>query len=117
MFCYGNCHELHTFTILEGMLGCSGCGFYSSWRDYNNARRIYEQDRQAKAQVARKENLSVTPIIKVVNYQSVVNDIPRIKEGNQEFIREVVMIPCRYCGALLPQTNTSCPNCGARRTV
>jgi MFS family permease len=29
--------------------------------------------------------------------------------------REVVMIPCSYCGNLMPQTSTFCPNCGARR--
>jgi len=39
---------------------------------------------------------------------------PVIKE--KEVIREVVMIPCKYCGALMPQTDTVCPHCGARRT-
>jgi len=29
--------------------------------------------------------------------------------------REIVMIPCQYCGTLFPQTTTSCPNCGAKR--
>lgn len=29
--------------------------------------------------------------------------------------REVVMIPCKYCGSLFPQTTTTCPNCGAQR--
>jgi RNA polymerase subunit RPABC4/transcription elongation factor Spt4 len=27
------------------------------------------------------------------------------------------MIPCKYCGVLMPQTDTVCPNCGARRTA
>jgi len=40
---------------------------------------------------------------------------PVIKE--KEIIREVVMIPCKYCGALMPQTDTSCPRCGAKRTA
>jgi len=35
----------------------------------------------------------------------------------KEVIREVVMIPCKYCGALMQQTETVCPNCGAKRTV
>jgi hypothetical protein len=39
---------------------------------------------------------------------------PVIKE--KEILREVVMIPCKYCGALMPQTETVCPNCGAKRT-
>jgi len=29
--------------------------------------------------------------------------------------REVVMIPCQYCGSLFPQTVTTCPKCGAQR--
>lgn len=30
--------------------------------------------------------------------------------------KEVVMIPCKYCGTLMSQTETLCPHCGARRT-
>ena len=30
--------------------------------------------------------------------------------------REVVMMPCSYCNALMPQTSTFCPNCGAKRS-
>ena len=33
----------------------------------------------------------------------------------KEIIKEIVMIPCEYCGGLMPQTATSCPNCGATR--
>ena len=33
----------------------------------------------------------------------------------KEIVKEVVMIPCEYCGTLFPQTATSCPNCGATR--
>jgi hypothetical protein len=29
--------------------------------------------------------------------------------------REVVMLPCSYCGGLMIQTSTFCPNCGAKR--
>jgi len=29
--------------------------------------------------------------------------------------REIVMIPCQYCGTLFAQTATACPNCGAKR--
>ena len=39
---------------------------------------------------------------------------PVIRE--KEIVREVVMIPCKYCGALMDQTVTVCPNCGAKRT-
>lgn len=40
---------------------------------------------------------------------------PPVKE--KEVIREVVMIPCKYCGALMLQTDTTCPRCGAKRTA
>jgi len=30
--------------------------------------------------------------------------------------KEVVMIPCKYCGALMPQTSLFCNNCGAKKT-
>ena len=33
----------------------------------------------------------------------------------KEVVREVVLIPCAYCGGLMPQTSIFCPNCGARR--
>lgn len=33
----------------------------------------------------------------------------------KEVIREVVLIPCSYCGGLMPQTSLFCPNCGAKR--
>jgi len=29
--------------------------------------------------------------------------------------KEVVRIPCKYCESLMPETATSCPNCGAPR--
>lgn len=38
-------------------------------------------------------------------------------ESVKEVVREVVLIPCKYCGGLMPQTAIFCPNCGARRTV
>jgi hypothetical protein len=32
----------------------------------------------------------------------------------ETIVKEVVMIPCKYCGGLMNQTSESCPNCGAR---
>ena len=40
---------------------------------------------------------------------------PVIRE--KEIVREVVMIPCRYCGTLMDQLVTVCPNCGGKRTA
>lgn len=40
---------------------------------------------------------------------------PIVRE--KEILREIVMIPCKFCGALMPQTETACSNCGAKRTA
>jgi hypothetical protein len=34
----------------------------------------------------------------------------------QIVIKEIVKVPCRYCGTLIDSTATVCPNCGAPRT-
>jgi hypothetical protein len=31
--------------------------------------------------------------------------------------KEIVMVSCKYCKALMPETETVCANCGARRTA
>lgn len=38
-----------------------------------------------------------------------------VKEIKEIITREVVMLPCEFCGTLMLQTATSCPNCGARK--
>jgi rubrerythrin len=35
----------------------------------------------------------------------------------REVIKTVVMIPCKYCGALMPDTSLFCPNCGAKKSM
>jgi len=40
---------------------------------------------------------------------------PQVVKEKEIHIREVVMIPCQYCGGLMPQTATFCPKCGAQR--
>ena len=50
--------------------------------------------------------------ILVAKQQSATSVAPMI---SKETIREVVLIPCAYCGGLMPQTSLFCPNCGARR--
>jgi len=35
----------------------------------------------------------------------------------KEVVREVVKITCRYCQTLFDQLETTCPNCGAKRTA
>jgi hypothetical protein len=67
-----------------------------------------------KGVIAVNDRPDVTsPITEVQVTQPTAASI--VKE--KEIIREVVMIPCKYCGALMPQTDTACPNCGAKRTA
>ncbi len=33
----------------------------------------------------------------------------------KETIREIVMVPCQYCGSLIPSTAITCGTCGAGR--
>lgn len=40
------------------------------------------------------------------------SDVVREREV---IIKEIVMIPCQYCGGFMPQTSIFCPNCGAKR--
>jgi hypothetical protein len=39
------------------------------------------------------------------------------REVVREVRQEVVMVSCRYCGGLIPDTSVFCSNCGARRTA
>jgi len=43
--------------------------------------------------------------------------LERINMEKERARKEIVMIPCRYCGGLVPQASTFCQNCGARRTA
>jgi len=40
---------------------------------------------------------------------------PPVTKEKETIIKEIVMVPCRYCGGLMPQTSVFCPNCGAKR--
>ena len=40
------------------------------------------------------------------------SDVVREREV---IVKEIVLIPCQYCGGFMPQTSTFCPNCGAKR--
>ncbi len=51
--------------------------------------------------------------IQVLQPSSVSVGQPIVKE----IVREVVKIPCRYCQTIFNQLETSCPNCGAKRTA
>jgi len=39
----------------------------------------------------------------------------RIETPREVIVKEVVMVPCVYCGGLMPTTATQCPSCKAPR--
>jgi hypothetical protein len=39
----------------------------------------------------------------------------RIQTPPQVIVKEIVMVPCEYCGGLMPTTATRCPSCKAPR--
>jgi hypothetical protein len=53
------------------------------------------------------------PLIQTPSLSQISASPEVVKETT--IVKEVVMIPCRYCGTLMPQTSTFCPNCGARK--
>jgi hypothetical protein len=63
----------------------------------------------------RPDLTSHLAVIQVIQptLQTAASSQPVVKE----IIREVVKIPCKYCDTLFDQLETSCPNCGAKRTV
>lgn len=50
---------------------------------------------------------------KMGKYEEYTESKKTIKE--KVIVKEVVMLPCQYCGSLMPQTSLFCPLCGARR--
>lgn len=40
----------------------------------------------------------------------------RLNMEKERARKEVLMVPCQYCGGMMPQSSTFCPNCKAQRT-
>jgi hypothetical protein len=58
------------------------------------------------------------PMIFVIVYFTRVHkplEQARMKTPREVIVKEVVMVPCKYCSGLMPQTATFCPHCGAPR--
>ena len=58
------------------------------------------------------------PIIFVIFYFERIHkplEQAKIKTPKEVIVKEVVMVPCVYCGGLMPQTETHCPHCQAPR--
>ena len=57
--------------------------------------------------------MQLSPVVSPQPAQAVIQQ--PIQTSEKVIIKEVVMIPCKYCGALISQTSTYCTYCGAPR--
>jgi hypothetical protein len=58
------------------------------------------------------------PILFVVFYFERIHkplEQAKISAPREVIVKEIVMVPCQYCGGLMPQTSSFCPGCGAPR--
>ncbi len=101
---------------------------------------LYRKRKKADAQIQRKVSEMVSLNAEMVNLnatlgsdlaklsQEIVAELSTVHEVRtrgiasgqtvqlvKETVKEVVMIPCSYCGALMQQTFRQCPHCGALR--
>ena len=42
--------------------------------------------------------------------------LERLNMEKERVRKEILMVPCQYCGGVIPQASTFCPNCKAKRT-
>jgi len=79
---------------------------------------IYTIDHYAKWLLAAVLQVKDRPNIATQNYEIQVEkpvNGQTVPVVTKEVEREVVLVPCSYCGSLMPQTALFCPNCGARK--
>ena len=38
----------------------------------------------------------------------------KIELEKERLSKAIIMVPCKYCGGLVPQASVECPNCGAK---
>ncbi len=58
------------------------------------------------------------PILFVIFYFERIHkplEKAKIAMPREVIVKEVVMVPCVYCGGFMPQTSVFCPSCGAPR--
>jgi rubrerythrin len=42
--------------------------------------------------------------------------LERLNMEKERARKEILMVRCKYCGGMMPQASTLCPNCNAQRT-
>jgi hypothetical protein len=79
----------------------------------------YSVDRYVKWFLSSVFDVKGRPDLQLTTYEVMVerHEAPQATAAPvvKEVVKEVVLIPCSYCGSLMPQSSVFCPNCGARR--
>ena len=76
---------------------------------------FYSIDRNVKWFVQTILTVRGRPSLDTQTCEIVITRQQNAPAVSKEIIKEIVLIPCIYCGGLMPQTSIFCPNCGARR--
>ena len=54
-------------------------------------------------------------IVRATEKTPPASQLSAVTKEKETIVKEVVMIPCEYCGGLEPQISAYCPHCGAKR--
>ncbi len=111
----GFCKVFGTSTIPQGFAASYN---YAIGISFAAQQTLYSIDHNVKWMLSAVMESVGRPIVQTQEYELQVarpqpsQHTPSIMK---EVTREVVLVPCSYCGGLMPQTSVFCPNCGARR--
>jgi rubrerythrin len=107
--------ERASFEINLGNLKGITCGgTINKWVSItdNEAENIFHLDKVGAKEIEPFRDMILRQVQSVKQAVTAAQSVPAQKEV---ITREVVMLPCGYCGGLMIQTSTFCPNCGAKR--
>jgi len=104
-------HRASSEINLRELQGITCGGAIKKWISItdNNAEYVFHLSRVGKKEIEPFRDMILRQVEKL-------KETTTKETTTKEVVtREVVMIPCEYCGSLMPQTSIFCPNCGARR--
>lgn len=104
---------LGTILILSGFIVIAVGIFYrSSWYQL---RAVGLSDTSAQRWRTAGVDAEVKNFVRFIEDQISKREMPPPTREKEVITKEIVMVKCEYCGSLMPQTATFCPNCRARR--
>lgn len=107
--------EVASFEINLGNLKGITCGgTINKWVSITDdeAENIFHLDKVGAKEIEPFRDMILRQVQSVKQTAITAQGVPTQKEV---ITREVVMLPCGYCGGLMIQTSVFCPNCGAKR--